>query len=53
MGMVTHLVELTGGEFGIVSHVDALIAELLAHFVDALQAPDDQHLQVQLRGHLL
>ena len=43
-------VELEHGEFRIVLEADALIAEVAADFVDALNAAGDDALQVQLEG---
>jgi hypothetical protein len=34
----------------VVSQVHALVSELSAHLVDSVQATDDEHLEVQLRG---
>mmetsp|Transcript_2418 Transcript_2418/g.6490 ORF Transcript_2418/g.6490 Transcript_2418/m.6490 type:complete len:480 (+) Transcript_2418:811-2250(+) len=45
------LVELEGGEFGIVGQIDALVAELPADFVDPVQASYHQHLEVQFGRH--
>jgi len=41
-------VELAGGELRVVGEVDALVAELAAQLVHALQTADDEHLEVQL-----
>lgn len=46
------LVELNGGKLRVVRHVNALVSELLAQLVHALQAAHHQHLQVQLRRYL-
>ena len=43
-------VELDARELGVVRHVDALVAELAAELVDAVEAADDEHLEVELRG---
>ena len=42
------LVPLEHRELGVVGRVDALVAEVLAELVDALQPADDQPLEVQL-----
>jgi hypothetical protein len=42
-------VELASGELGVVREVNALVAELPADLVDAVEAAHDEHLQVQLR----
>ena len=42
------LVELDHRELGVVADVDALVAEVLAHLVDALHAADDAALEVEL-----
>ncbi len=44
------LVELEHGELGVVPGADALVAEVAVDLVDAVEASDDQSLQVQLRG---
>ena len=44
------LVELAGGELGVVLGVHALVAENAADLVHALQTADDQALEVQLGG---
>ena len=44
------LVQLTGGELGIVLGVHALVAEDAAHLVHPLHTADDKPLQVQLCG---
>ena len=44
------LVPLEHRELGVVRGVDALVAEVLADLVDALQAADDQALEVELGG---
>ena len=44
------LVPLEHRELGVVLERDALVAEVLAELVDALEAADDQPLQVQLGG---
>jgi hypothetical protein len=44
------LVELEHRELRVVRPVDALVAEVLADLVDALEPADDQPLQVQLVG---
>jgi hypothetical protein len=41
-------VKLAGGELGVVREVDALVAELAAELVHAVQAADDELLEVQL-----
>ena len=41
-------VELAHGELGIVCHVDALVAEVAAYLVDAVDAAHHQLLQVEL-----
>ena len=41
-------VELAGGELGVVGGVDALVAELAAQLEDAVEAADDELLEVQL-----
>ena len=41
------LIALHHRELGVVLAVDSLVAEVLADFVDALQATDDQPLEVQ------
>ena len=46
-GGVVH-VEFTGGELGVVRHVDALVPELTADLVHAINAADDELLQVEL-----
>ena len=38
------LIHLHGGELGVVARVHALVAEDAAHFVDALEAADDEAL---------
>jgi hypothetical protein len=43
-----HHVELARGELGVVREVDALVAELAAHLVDAVEAADDELLEVEL-----
>ena len=43
-------VDLHAGELGVVRAVHALVAEVLAQFVDAVEAADDQPLQVELRS---
>ncbi len=43
-------VELHAGELGVVGLVHALVAEVLAHLVDALEAAHDEALQVELRS---
>ena len=43
------LIKLEHGELGVVPRRDALIAEVAVDLVHALQAADDQALQVQLR----
>ena len=43
------LVELARRELRVVREVDALVAELAADLVDAVDAADDEHLQVELR----
>ncbi|KAJ6256208.1 Ubiquitin carboxyl-terminal hydrolase [Drechslerella dactyloides] len=43
-------VELAGGEFRVMCQVDALVSELAADFVDALETTDDQHLEVEFWG---
>lgn len=45
------LVELAGGEFGVVGQVDAFVTELAADFVDAFQTADNQLLEVQFWGN--
>ena len=40
------LVELEHGEFGVVLDVYAFVAEVVADFVDALEAADDEALEV-------
>mmetsp|Transcript_15884 Transcript_15884/g.31125 ORF Transcript_15884/g.31125 Transcript_15884/m.31125 type:complete len:266 (+) Transcript_15884:2233-3030(+) len=42
-------VKLTGREFGIVSHINAFVAELTADFVDSVQASHNKLLQIELR----
>ena len=49
--MWLHLVELARGELRVVGEVDPLVAELAADLVHAVQAADDEHLQVQLGRH--
>ena len=44
------LIELAGGELGVVLGVHALVAENAADLVHALQTADDQALEVQLGG---
>ena len=44
------LIQLTGGELGVVLGVHALVAEDPAHLIHPLHAAHDQPLQVQLRG---
>ena len=44
------LIELAGGELGVVLGVHALVAEDPAHLIHALHTAHDQPLQVQLRG---
>ena len=44
------LVPLEHGELGVVLEGDALVAEVLADLVDALQATHDQPLEIQLGG---
>ena len=44
------LVHLDAGKFRVVPGADALVAEDAAHLVHALEAPDDEPLEVQLRG---
>src|SRR3954447_388547 len=44
------LIPLEHRELGLVLAREALVAEVLADFVDLLEAPDDQALQVQLVG---
>jgi hypothetical protein len=41
-------VELARGELGVVREVDALVAELAAQLVDAVEAADDELLEVEL-----
>ena len=43
------LVELAGGELGVVGKVNAFVSELATHLIHTLQTTNDQHLQVQLR----
>ena len=43
------LVELEHGELGVVLRADALVAEVAVDLVDAVQAADDQALEVKLR----
>lgn len=43
-------VKLEGGELGVVGEIDRLVTELTAHLVDAVEATDDKHLEVQLGG---
>ena len=45
------LVPLHDGELGVVLERDALVAEVLADLVDALEPSHDQPLEVQLGGH--
>lgn len=45
------LVELAGGEFGVVGKVNAFVTELATHFVDTLKTTNNQHLEVQLRSN--
>jgi len=45
------LVELNGGEFGVVLGVHALVAENSAYLVHPLNAAHDEPLQVKLRGY--
>ena len=45
------LVELAGRELRVVRQVDALVAELAADLVHAVDAADDEHLEVEFRGH--
>ena len=44
------LIQLAGGELGVVLGVHALVAEDASHLVHPLQAAHDEPLQVQLRG---
>ncbi len=44
------LVPLEHGELGLVLVGHALVAEVLADLIDALQAADDESLQIELRG---
>jgi hypothetical protein len=44
------LVELAGGELGVVGQVDALVPELASHLVHAVQTADNELLEVQLGG---
>mmetsp|Transcript_13985 Transcript_13985/g.41160 ORF Transcript_13985/g.41160 Transcript_13985/m.41160 type:complete len:210 (-) Transcript_13985:468-1097(-) len=44
-------VELTGGELRVVRHVDALVPKEPANLVDAVEAADHQHLEVELGGY--
>ena len=44
------LIQLAGGELGIVLGVHALVAENASDFIDALQTADDQTLEMQLGG---
>ena len=43
------LVQLEHGELGVVPGADAFVAEVAVDLVDALEAADDQALEVQLR----
>ena len=43
-GALAHLVELARGELGVVGQVNALVAELTADLVHAIQTTDHQHL---------
>ena len=43
------LIELDGGELGVVLRVHALVAEDTADLVHAVHAADDESLEVQLR----
>lgn len=45
------LVELAGGELGVVGKVNAFVTELATHFVYTLKTTDNQHLKVQLRSN--
>lgn len=45
------LVELAGGKLRVVRQVSVLVAELLAQLVHALEAADDELLEVQFRRH--
>lgn len=47
---VAYIVELAGGELGIVGEVDALVPELATNLIHPLEASDNQHLQVELGG---
>lgn len=44
------LIEFNGGEFGVVGKISALVSELTSNLVHSVQATDDQHLEVKLRG---
>ncbi len=44
------LVELEHGELGVVFRADALVAKVAVDLVDAVEAADDQPLQVELRS---
>ena len=54
----TYHVELAGGEFRVMGHVNAFVTELTADLVDTVQASNNKHLEVQLgcdtheQGHL-
>ncbi len=44
------LVELEHGELGVVAGGDALVAEVAVDLVDAIEAADDEALEIKLRG---
>ena len=48
MGGGASHVKFTGGEFGVVCHVDTLISELTTNFIHAIDAADDKLLEEQL-----
>ncbi|GKT46492.1 uncharacterized protein ColSpa_06674 [Colletotrichum spaethianum] len=45
------LVELAGGELGVVGEVDALVSELTTKLVDAVEATNDKLLEVELGSY--
>lgn len=47
---VSHI-ELAGSKLGVVGQIHALVTELTSDFVDAVDATDNQHLEVKLRGN--
>jgi hypothetical protein len=44
-------IEFTGGELGVMGHINGLVSELLSDFENTLHSSDDKHLKVKLGGN--